>query len=91
MRLTERHLEIPEHAVFDDRKRRRGGWRPVIVEADRRERARLRAIGDNRHQLRAKLQPVEHLRFDEGGAGEIRLPAENPVEFGGVTDGFMDR
>ena len=62
MRLSKRHLEIPEHALFDDGEV--GGFRggAVVVEADRGERAGLRAIGDDRHQFGAEPQIVEHMR-----------------------------
>ena len=90
MRLPQRHLEILEHALFDDGEigRRRG--RAVVVVADGGEPAFLRAVGPYRHQFGAKAQTAEHGGLDERRAGEIRLPAERAVEFGGVSDRLVD-
>ena len=86
----ERHLVIPEDALLDDGKLSLRAAHAIVVVADRGEAAFLRAVGHHRHQRAAELQAVQHLRQDEGGAGEIRLPAKRPVELGRVANALMD-
>ena len=68
----------------------RVGRRALVVVAEAAERAGQRRVGGDVHQLRAEPERAELRQVEPGGAGEGRLPAEDPVELDGVADRLVD-
>ena len=66
---------------------------PSSSHATRDERALLRAVGLDVHELRAVLELADHLlrRRDEARARVVGLVAHRAIELGRVADRFVDR
>ena len=81
-------LQAHQNAVAHDRPLLR--LDAVIVVADRRRAAGMRAIGGDVHQLRAVFQLAEILERDEARAGVVGFVADDAIELGRVRDDLVD-
>src|SRR6185503_4703629 len=68
----------------------RVGGRALVIEAEAAERAWQGRIGGHVHQLRPEPQRTQLPQLQPRRPGECRLPAEDPVELGGVPDRLVD-
>ena len=89
--LLARRLVILENTALDEQPLVCG--HALVVPRDAGERAFLRPIGLDVHEVGAVAQLSEHLlgRRHEARAGVVGLFANRAIELRGVTDGLVDR
>jgi len=89
-RLAEGRLVVAEDAVLHDGELPACRLHAVVVPGHRGEAAVGAAVGEQVHDPAPVLQLVEPVGCAEGGAREIRLVAERPVQLRGMAHGLVD-
>ena len=89
--LLARGLVVLEDAFLDDQPL--VGRHAFVVPLDAGERAFLRAIGLDVHEVRTVAELADHLlrRRDEAGAGVVGFLADGAIELGGMADRLVNR